>query len=118
MADGERLWRFVGVLAEVPTAEKTRVCFRVISQSGKRQIIREADARSKDQPYAKTAEKAENRKAGEARDELIAWITDLEGKGTARVTELYFDGSGSYWIEAEGKRVEFPGQLVALEFRS
>jgi superfamily II DNA or RNA helicase len=118
VADGERLWRFVGVLAEVPRGEKTRVCFRVISQSGKRQITREADARSKDQPYARTAEKAENRTAGEARDALVAWIADLEGKGTARVTELYFDGSGSYWIEAEGKRVEFPGQHAALEFRS
>jgi hypothetical protein len=108
----------VGVLAEVPTAEQTRVCFRVISQSGKRQIIREADARAKDQPYAKPAEKAESRQAGEARDAIIAWIADLEGKGTARVTDLYFDGSGSYWIEAEGKRIELPGQLAALEFRS
>jgi hypothetical protein len=118
VADGERLWRFVGVLAEVPAAEKTRVCFRVISQSGKRQIIREADARSKDQPYARAANKAEHRQSGEARDALIAWISDLEGKGTARVTDLYFDGSGSYWIEAEGKRIELPGQLAALEFRS
>jgi hypothetical protein len=118
VADGERLWRFVGVLAEVPTAEKTRVRFRMISQSGKRQIIREADARSKDQPYARAADKAENHQAGEARDSLIAWITDLERKGTARVTDLYFDGSNTYWIETEGKRVEFPGQLAALEFRS
>jgi superfamily II DNA or RNA helicase len=117
VVDGERLWRFVGVLAEVPKAETKRVCFRVISQSGKRQIIREADARSKNQPYARAADKADNRKSGEARDALIAWVVDLEGKGTARVTDIYFDGSNTYWIEAEGKLVKFPGQLAALEFR-
>lgn len=118
VADGERPWRFVGVLAELPAAGDKRVCFRIISQSGKRQIIREADTRSKSQPFARAADKANERKAGEARDAILTWISDLEGKGTARVTELYFDGSGTYWIEAEGKRIELPGQHAALEFRS
>jgi superfamily II DNA or RNA helicase len=116
--EGESIWRFVGVLAELPKDTGEKTCFRLISQSGKRQIIREADARAKTQPYARTAETANNPESGAARDALIAWLANLERDGTGRVTDLYWDGRQTYWIEVEGKRIDHPAPLAALEFRS
>lgn len=116
--EGESIWRFVGVLAELPKDTGEKTCFRLISQSGKRQIIREADARAKTQPYARTAETANNPESGAARDALIAWLADLERDGTGRVTDLYWDGRQTYWIEVDGKRIDHPTPLAALEFRS
>jgi len=116
--EGESIWRFVGVLGELPKDTGHKTCFRLISQSGKRQIIREADARAKTQPYARTTESATAPESGAARDALIAWISELERDGTGRVTDLYWDGQQTYWIEAEGKRIDHRAPLAALEFRS
>lgn len=116
--EGESNWRFVGVLNELPESSGKKLRFRLISQSGKRQIIRDSDAKAKAQPYARTAETATARESGKARDTLIAWITEIEHDGTGRVTDLYWDGQQTYWIEVAGKRIDHPGPLAGLEFRS
>jgi hypothetical protein len=48
---------------------------------------------------------------------LVAWLAALEKEGRHRLTELHWDGSRTYWIEADGQRIHYPDPLAALEFR-
>jgi len=113
---GQRIYRYAGTLAELPDSASRRESFKVIAAGGRRQLIRANEGRSRTQSYARNAEKAKDPAAGAARESLLKWITECEAKGLPRVTEFYWDGSGTYWIEAEGRRIECPEKLAALEF--
>lgn len=110
-------WRFVGTLATLPEKPPEKITFHVITASGRKQLQRASDARARDKPYARGADKATNPESGIARDTLIAWLARLEKEGRHRITELHWDGSRTYWIEADGQRIEHPTPLAALEFR-
>jgi len=111
-------WRFVGMVATVPEKAAAKVVFHVISSGGRKQLLREADAKAREKPFARGADKATHRESGEARDTLVAWLTRLEKEGVPKVTELFWDEGSTYWIEAGGERIEHPTPLAALEFRS
>jgi superfamily II DNA or RNA helicase len=111
------VWRFVGIIDELPEKEPTKVVFKLSSRAGRKQITRESDANARLQPSALGPDKASNAEAGAARDTLLAWIAALEKTEAPNITKLYWDGAHTYWIDSGGERIEHPSPLPPLEFR-
>ena len=109
-------WRFVGIIDALPEKAADRVVFKVTMKSGRKQLVRDKDSKSHDQPYARGAGKATIPESGVARDTLLAWIAALEKTDGHSITKLYWDGAHTYWVES-GERIEHPSPLAALEFR-
>ena len=110
-------WRFVGIIDALPEKAADRVVFKVTMKSGRKQLVRDKDSKSHDQPYARGAGKATIPESGVARDTLLAWIAALEKTDGHSITKLYWDGADTYWVDSGGRKIEHPSPLAPLEFR-
>jgi hypothetical protein len=89
---------------------------RLKSASGRRVIARE-DRGRRAVRYALGPDATSAPERGQARDQLLSWITDIERQRGVTVKDLHWDGDTSYWLELEGDRVPYPSPIAPLEFK-
>ena len=114
---GEQGWRFLGLVN--PTAEAnaaTVIRLKLKRASGRRVIARDDARRSGVVPFALGPSRSRAPEAGEARDQLLAWIRREEGRLGRTLQHLYWDGGSEYWLEVSGERLPFGTPLAPLEF--
>jgi hypothetical protein len=109
-------WRFVGTVSTLPEKGPERVRYKVKSQAGRLQILAATRTKTGDQIFARGADKARNAESGRARDILLKWIESLEASGAPKISELYWDGDGTFWVESDGRAIKHPNRLAPLEF--
>lgn len=111
---GKETWIYLGMLPEPEDSTGAEQRYRLRQSGGKRRIAHPGPAGS--ERFARGPEDAVDRRAGEARDQLLAWIADVEQARGARAKTLHFDGHSHYWVELQGEKVSFARELPALEF--
>ena len=115
---GEPDWRYLGQL-DLPTIshQEDTLRFRLKTASGRRVIAR-ADERGRGIRFALGPGRSQTVAGGEARDRILEWVKKIENEGGIAVREVCWDGTQGYWVEVEGQRIPYDGDLAPLEFES
>ncbi len=110
-------WRFVGTvkLPDEPDGVAA-LKLRIRTASGRRHIALEDDRRRRIVRYALGPGRSRTPEGGQARDKLLEWIRREEHRLGFQGRDLFWDKSGSYWLEVEGQRIPYEGELAPLEF--
>lgn len=111
-------WRYLGLVAlpdEPPAAETIR--FKIRSSSGRRVIALENEKNRGIVRFALGPDASTSVEAGAARDRLLAWVRSIEARH-GEIREVCWDGRHTYWVEVGGQRLDYDGELPALEFSS
>lgn len=114
---GATKWLYLGTvtLPDEPNAASV-VHLRVITSSGRRVIALEDERRRGVVRFALGTKSSRTHEGGEARDRLLEWIRSVERARGVEVTDLYWDGESSYWLEITGERVACDLAVAPLEF--
>jgi superfamily II DNA or RNA helicase len=114
---GLATWVFIGSVGAEPVSVGTgTVRLKLKQVSGRRVIVGRSNRGSTMVPFALGPESALDPEAGKARNLLLDWVKKEEGKLGLQAHEICWDGRAAYWLELEGNRIDYPGDLPPLEF--
>ncbi|MGE4067444.1 MAG: DEAD/DEAH box helicase [Vicinamibacterales bacterium] len=118
-AAGQDAWVFLGVIGrdarDASTQSELRI--RIRMASGRRELALEAKGtRARQIRFALSEHQGASEPASQTRRELLAWVSRVEAEQALPVREVHWDGARRYWLEIQGKQIEFEGEAAPLEF--
>lgn len=107
-------WRFLGMVEEPSPSTNDIIQLKVVQRQGRRVLSKKQGS---SEFHARTVQQGASESGDEARRQLIKWIDAVEQARHVSVKNLFWDGAKHYWLELEGQRLDFDGELAPLEFR-
>lgn len=113
--DPDGTWIFVGRVGEPiePPSGTVRKLY-VKQRSGRQEIVWRL--KNGDSMFALGPDKAESRDAGETRDILLRWLSQVGSAHAVEVRHFYWEGENRFYVEVHCGRVHCDESLSALEF--
>jgi len=112
-------WRFIGVIKMPENHGATAVTvLHLKTISGRREITLEAKRGKGAVKFALKPGTSLTPEGGNARDQLLEWVRNVESKQGVQVKAIFWDNQSNYWLEIGGQKIAHDGPIPPLEFKT